>query len=157
MNTLNQMLALVCVAALPACTVNYYGHGTGRAAWHRAPHQRPATGATDGRDTVYVNTGSTTVITQPGVVGAPAGGGYATGPTRTPPPPVRGGYGYGQPGGVRTPPNNYPAATGQWGLSNGATQPFGQHRADPDPTAARAGRGHAGRKCAAADTDDGHR
>lgn len=109
MKSLYAFLALACVGALPACTVNRYyapGYGPGGV---REYHTT---------DTVYVNTGGTTIINQSGTVGGPQGGYANNGPGRTtpPPPPPRanGPVGTYPPprttppprntGGVRTPP-----------------------------------------------------
>ena len=115
MKTLYTWVLLAGAGMLPACTVNYYGVPGGHA--HTSTH-------TYETDTVYVNNNTTTVITQSGTVGGPAGGYAGNGPVRQPP--VRGGY--GQPGGVRTTPGSYPPPRTNGGVR---PEPGGQTTAGP--------------------------
>lgn len=103
MKSLYAFLALACAGALPACTVNrYYAPGYGPGYGPGGVREYHTT------DTVYVNTGNTTIINQSGTVGGPRGGYATNGPGRTtpPPPPPR----TGPPAGSYPPPRTNPPA-----------------------------------------------
>ncbi|MDO7877493.1 DUF6438 domain-containing protein [Hymenobacter sp. ASUV-10] len=130
MKSLYAFLALACVGALPACTVHRHYYGPG--------YEQGGVREYHTTDTVYVNTGSTTIINQSGTVGGPRGGYVTTGPGRTtPPPPPPRNY---PPAGSYPPPRTNPPPRNTGGVRTPPAGPTRQPTAGTNPPPAGPGR-----------------